>query len=69
MEIKTKFSPDETAYFFKSATEIHLIKIKSIETRSQSKGNKVTYISEEEKEFSEIDLLTAREVTKRINGY
>ncbi len=69
MNIQTKFNEGDSAYFFKSASEIHLIKIKSIEVKSAAKGYKTIYISENNIEFSEIDLLNTRDLTNKINNY
>lgn len=69
MNIQTKFNEGDSVYFFKSASEIQIIKIKSVEVKSAAKGYKTNYISEDNREFTETDLLNTRDLTNRINGY
>ncbi len=69
MNISTKFNEGDGAYFLKSLTEIQTIKIKSFEIKSANKGYKILYISDDNREFAEADLLTTRELTNKINGF
>lgn len=69
MNIKTKFSPEETAYYIVNET-VTKIEIKSMEIKHQGKLN-IKYISKDNEEYIEKSLLTKRELIELLNtnGY
>ena len=70
MDIKTKFAPNDNAYHVNGVlvkkVEIKSLEIKSVEIKSETRID-INYISKDNQEYNESDLLSKRELVAMVN--